>query len=90
MVNICLQYCKALSIFITKLLDFKVWTNYTKRYFCSKHALPCITKISLTEKLLEYEAKILDFLIWIICLRTIFLNNIRGRTAWAIISFDVV
>ena len=28
---------KALSIFITKLLDFKVWTNYTiVRDFCSK------------------------------------------------------
>ena len=36
-VFIILRVCfKALSIFITKLFDFKLWTNYTICDFCSE------------------------------------------------------
>ena len=64
--------------------------NILLMIFAQKLALPCVMKIILTEKLFGVGSSHFGFVNldnW--ATHKILFNKIRGRSAWAIISFDV-
>ena len=67
-VNMCLEFQSSIHIHykVTGLQSLEKLYHTAYAIFVRKRALPCVTKIILTEKLLEKEAQIFDLFIWII------------------------